>query len=195
MNWKYSDGQLWVDGHDRPLTYRKTLDELRLVLANPKASGPDPAYWVFRDIKDPKTSKGERSDVTVLAAGKIGQEYVKTHGHYHLGDGIERYELLQGNAMVLMQKPMFNFDGVEAVRLVRMPLGQLVEIPAGWGHSVINIGDEEAVLENFEPPTISQLYSPYQKLHGSSYYVLEKDGQPSIEPNPNYKDLPKLQTY
>lgn len=195
MNWKYSAGKLEINGQEVPLTYSKTLDELKLVLKDPDAAGPDPAYWVFRDIKDPEAPSDERSDVTVLAVGKIGDEYVKTHGHYHLGDGLEKYKLLQGRAMVLMQKPAFNFEGVEAVRLVQMPLGQFVEIPSGWGHSVINIGEEEAVLENFEPPSINQLYSPYQKLHGSAYYVLEKDGQPSIEPNMSYKNLPKLQTY
>jgi glucose-6-phosphate isomerase len=195
MNWKFESGKLWVNGIEKPLTYSKTLDELRLVLKDQRASGPDPAYWVFRDVKDSEAPEGQRSDITVLTTGQIGQEYVKTHGHYHLGDGIEKYKLLKGNAMVLMQKPTFNFEGIESVRLVRMPLGQFVEIPPGWGHSVINIGEEEAVLENFEPLTINQLYSPYQKLHGSSYYVLEREGKPTIEPNTNYKDLPRLQTY
>jgi glucose-6-phosphate isomerase, archaeal len=195
MNWKYESGKLQIDGSEVPLTYAKTLDELKLVLKDPNSEGPDPAYWVFRDVKDSAAPHGERSDITVLAAGKIGQEYVKTHGHYHLGDGLEQYKLLRGSAMVLMQKPTFNFESVEAVRLVRMPAGQLVDIPSGWGHTVINIGDEELILENFEPPTINQLYSAYQKLHGASYYVLERDGNPSIEPNTRYRNLPKLQTY
>lgn len=195
MNWKVEGYKLTINNKEATLSYAKSLDELREVLRDHGASGPDPAYWVYRDIGDPEAPYGQRSDITILAGGTIGEEYVKTHGHYHLGEGVERYKLLSGNAMVLLQKPAFNFEGVEAVRLVRMPLGQLIDIPDGWGHSVINIGPDFAVLENYEPATIDQLYDPYKKLHGSSYYVLEKDGQPSIEPNPNYKDLPKLQSY
>ena len=195
MNWSFNEGKLMVAGKEIPLTSFRALTELRSVLKDKNATGPDPAYWVFRDIHDPDGPTGNRSDITVLAPGKIGEEYVKTHGHYHLGEGVEQYRLLAGQGLLLLQKPSFNFTSVEAARLIHLPLGQLVSIPEGWGHTLINIGNSQLVTENYEPPTIEQLYSAYEKNHGAAFYVLEHDGKEKIEPNPHYPNEPKLQNF
>jgi glucose-6-phosphate isomerase len=194
MTWKYDNEKLWVNGHEVPLTYTRTLNELRPVLKDPQSNGPNPAYWVFRDIHDPEAPQGERSDITILALGTIGEEYVKTHGHYHLGEGIERYKLLRGQGLLMLQKPSAHFERIENVQLLHLVIDQLVAIPQGWGHTLINTGQELLVAENFEPLTISQIYTEHEKMHGAAYYILEKEGQLTIETNPSYQEVPRLQT-
>lgn len=195
VNWKYLDGQLYIGGQKLEPTSIRTLEEMRPVLAEPSDKGPEVCYWVYRDIDDPDKPEGTRADLTVIAAGKIGEEFVKTHGHYHIGEGSETYQLLSGEAMMVIQKPSFNFEGVEAVRLVKLPLNQKIDVPSGWGHNLVNTGTAPLVAINYLDPSIENLYSAYEKKRGAAYYVFATDRKISLEPNKNYGDVPKLQTF
>jgi glucose-6-phosphate isomerase len=195
MNWKYLENELFVGDTKLAPSSARALSEMRQVLKNPGAKGPDPVYLVFRGVPDQAAQAGIRSDITIINPGTLGNEYTKTHGHYHLGEGVESYKVLSGEAVLILQKPNYDLEGVEAVRVVKLSPSQTVEIPAGWGHTLVNIGPTPLIAENFEPPTIEQLYSAYKKKHGAAYYVLDQDGQMKIEPNKNYGEVPKPQTF
>lgn len=194
IKWQVRDGKLLVGGNVIPLTSTRPLSEMRPVLQTPEATGPDPLYRVYRRVPNPEAPAGNHSDITILEPGVIGREYTKTHGHYHLGDGEEIYQLLSGSGSLLLQKPGFNFDSVEAVRLVSLHPTQPVIIPSGWGHTLINTGDERLVALNTEPG-LESFYAAYEKKHGAAYYVTKGGNGPELEPNPAYSDLPKIQTF
>ncbi len=195
INWLLKGDRLEVEGTEVPQTSKRPMSEMRPVLQNPDAAGPDPLYLVYRGVPNPDAPPGSRSDITVLEPGTIGREYVKTHGHYHLGDGEEIYQVLSGEGSLLLQKPGFNYETVESVRLVSLHPEQPVIIPSGWGHTLINTGEDRLVTLNNQPQGVESLYSAYEKMHGAAYYVTKGGNGPELEPNPAYSDLPKIQTF
>lgn len=173
----------------------RKLADMREVLQDPTSTGPEVVYYAFRDIPDPDKPEGMQADLTVTLPGKLGWEFTKTHGHYHIGDGVEYYKLISGSGMMLMQKPTFDFKGVEAVRLVKLLPNQDIQIPSGWGHSIVNVGSDNLVTVNYENPNIKQLYSTYAEMHGAAYYLVDAGAGSVLEPNPAYGDVPKPQTF
>lgn len=195
INWRIVGNKLKIGGRDITLTSTRPLSEMRSVLQDPTVIGPDPLYRVYRGVPNPDAPPDHRSDVTVIEPGLLGKEYTKTHGHYHLGEGEETYQLLSGQGSLLMQKPGFNFDSVESVRLVSLHQDQPVIIPSGWGHTLINTGETRLVILNNQPSGVESFYSAYDKKRGAAYYVTKSDHGPRLEPNPSYSDLPKIQTF
>src|SRR5262245_60661127 len=94
----------------------RKYDEVIPVLRDP--AGPKPAeelYFVYRHMAMPSDtdwiSKNHLTyDITIIPALMLGSEYNKTVGHYHAdvnGTGAahpEMYEILHGQATILMQK-------------------------------------------------------------------------------------------
>lgn len=195
INWKFANETLYLD--DKPIspTTTRTLEEMRPVLRRSNAPGPKICYFVYRGIPDPDKPAGMDADITVLLPGLIGDEYNKTHGHYHIGEGVEIYKVLSGDGLIIMQRPSFNFETVEAVRLVKLPVDQQIEIPSGWGHTLVNLGPTPLVAVNYQGTEIENLYAGIVKKRGAAYYVIEKMGKVELEPNPTYGEVPKLQTF
>lgn len=195
MNWQYQEGKLLINGQVQEPSSKRTLDEMRDVLQNPEAIGPDVIYTVYRDVPDEGKPEGMRADVTVISPGKLGQEYHKTYGHYHQGEGVETYKLLSGEGVILIQKPDFNLENIEAVRLVKLPPNQLIDIPSGWGHVLVNTGSSELITVNYLSPETENIYSTYEKKHGAAYYIIENDGKAEPEVNSNYQNIPEPQAF
>ena len=66
----------------------RKLEEMREVLADPGASGPENLYFMYRDVGFPDDKAKLRShslryDVTVILPCLLGREFNKTAGHYH----------------------------------------------------------------------------------------------------------------
>lgn len=195
VNFKLTGDKLSLNGQLLEPSQERPLSELKSVLKDPDSTGPDPVYLVYRDIDDPSKPEGMRADITVLWPGTIGTELTKTHGHYHIGDGVEPYQLLSGSGILLIQKPDFNYEGLEAVRLVKLVPNQPIEVPSGWGHTLVNIGSEPLVTLNYQDPEIQPLYSAFDKKRGAAYYVLADPAGMKLEANPSYGHVPKLQTF
>lgn len=177
-----------------PVATRK-LAELRPVLEDPDAAGPDEVYFMYRDVSLPEDTErlhaqGLRYDLTVVRPGVLGREYVKTAGHYHplAEDGTpypEIYEVLYGVAHYLLQRR--EGDRVVDVVLVEAHPGDQVLIPPGYGHITINPGDDWLVMDNLVAGAFSSEYGPYASMRGGAYY--ERVGG-ELVPNPRYSGLP-----
>ncbi len=170
----------------------RTLDEMSPVLMNKSISGKDSVYWVFSNV----SKKWE--NMTVIAPGSNDGEFPKTYGHYHTGsNATERYKLLSGQGILLMQKRKFidddwNPEIIERIYLVEFIPGDEIDITVEWGHSWSNIGTEPLVtLDNWKEGHTPDDYKPIEKLGGMSYFLMKKDGGAEFIPNRNYKDLPK----
>jgi len=80
------------------LSLIRDLKSLRLVLKDPEAVGPDPAYWVFSEIG------GLWNNITLIAPGNYNGEFPKTFGHYHETHVNEKIHVIEGKGVMLLQK-------------------------------------------------------------------------------------------
>ena len=204
----------------KPPFAERSQKEMKDVLMNPKAVGPEIHYYMIRGGKDKK-------NITVWERGTVGGEYIKSYGHYHVGDLSETYEILAGEGYVLLQKRSERAvsslvrkasttrsetssltsllpidDEIEEFRAVKVKAGDKVFIPASYGHLAINTGNTWLVTSDDSPVDFGEKkaismpghadYTPFKKLHGAAYYVVEKNGSPVFVKNPYYKKVPEI---
>lgn len=164
----------------------RTRQELKDVLMDPQAPGVKEPYFVIR---------GEGGqNITVLTPGLNGQEFNKTHGHFHNYQGIEIYHVVYGQGVLMIQR---NDEGGEAkeVKIVSLRPGMTVEIPIGYGHALANVGKTYLVVIDNSPniPNAHNL-EPVKEKHGLAYYIVDKRGEVGFESNPHYKLHPQIVT-
>lgn len=186
----------FVPKHYAPRTHEKMVE----VLMDSKGQGPMYHYYMIRGGTDQK-------NITVWEPGTISGEYVKTYGHYHVGDIHETYWVLYGEGIVLLQKLAVDRDGkmipdvVEEFKAQPVKPGDKVYMDSGWGHLVANVGETYLVTAddspvNFEEKNPTSLpghadYEPVKQMRGFAYYVVEHEGRPALVKNNLYKEIKK----
>ena len=167
---------------------------------DPNGIGPAIHYYMIRGGSDQK-------NITVCEPGTISGEYIKTYGHYHVGDLSETYWIIYGQGVVLLQKLAENENGemiadeVEEFKAILVKAGQEVFMPAKFGHLVANTGetyfatadDSPVDFEDKDPASFPGHadYELVKKMRGFAYYVVEHDGKPTLKKNPLYKTIQK----
>lgn len=173
----------------------RTHEKMKEVLMKPEASGPAIHYYMVRGGKN-------KRNITVLETGTVGGEYIKTYGHYHLGQLDETYWFMNGEGVVLQQKLIDGAvpDRVEEFRAIQVKQGDSAYMPPGYGHLIVNTGKVWMVMVDDSPVEGTQDsasmpghadYSLVQKMHGFAYYVVEKNGKTVLVKNPLYKEIRK----
>lgn len=174
------------------------------VLMHPEAEAPEIHYYMIRGGRDKK-------NITVWEIGKVGNEYIKTYGHYHVGQLDETYWVIEGEGIVLLQKRKTDRDGnpiddqIESFYAIKVKRGDTVFIPSGTGHLVANTGKTWLVTSDDSPVNFEEVdpvslpghadYEAVKKMRGFAYYIIEKNGQPTLVKNPNYKMVPEPQWF
>jgi len=165
----------------------RTLVELKEVLQNPQASGPEEIYHMLRG----------RPNITVLVPGKIGEEFTKTYGHYHKHNETEVYEILYGTGLLLTQRRGEDDAQLEDIRLQEVGVGDKVKVPEGYGHAMINVGATFLVTADNAPSdaeTSQNDYEPIKKLRGFGYYIVDNGGGGwKAVRNGKYTKVPELE--
>lgn len=169
-------------------------EKMKEVLMDPDASGPEVHYWMIR-------GGSEKGNITVWETGLVGREYIKTYGHYHVDDLPETYWFLAGEGIAILQKKAGDGSDpskLEAVRIIPVKAGDQLDIPAWWGHLVVNTGDTHLVTKDDSPvagvgdsasmPQHAD-YTDVQKMKGFAYYVVNEGGKPALVKNPLYKSI------
>ena len=173
----------------------RTHEKMKEVLMNPDAPGPAIHYYMIRGGND-------KRNVTVWETGKVGDEYIKTYGHYHVGNLDETYWILLGEGVVLQQKlaDPTKPDVVEEFKAIKVKAGDSCYMPPGYGHLVVNIGKTWLVTADDSPvagPDDSASmpghadYEMVKKMRGPAYYVVEHEGKPALVKNQLYKKAQK----
>ncbi|MGB3921780.1 MAG: glucose-6-phosphate isomerase family protein [Minisyncoccia bacterium] len=178
----------------------RTHEEMKEVLMSPSASGPSIHYYMIRGGTD-------KTNITVWESGLVGGEYIKSYGHYHVGKLEEDYTVIQGQGVLVMQvreknsRGEYMDDEIKSFRAIGVKPGDRVHIPSETGHLLLNTGKGWFVTSDNSPVNFSEEnpvgapghadYEPFRKLRGAAYYVVEKDGKPSLVRNPNYKKVPE----
>ena len=189
----------------------RTHVEMKDVLMNPKAAGPAIHYYMIRGGVD-------KTNITVIEAGKVGDEYIKTFGHYHVFDFKETYHILQGEGLLLIQERAKDSSGTDGVagkpiddtitkfQAIKVSAGKTIAIPPFAGHLLVNTGktwlvtSDDSIFaadsgasagrDSASMPTHAD-YEAVRKMRGFAYYVIEKDGKPTLVKNPTYKSVPQ----
>lgn len=173
----------------------RTLKEMMPVLSNPnlgeQVSFDTPIYWVFSNVSK------IWENMTLIVPGDFNGEFPKTYGHYHSSPTTEKYKLLNGKGILLMQKRKFFDDDwisneLEKIYFVEFVPGDEIDITKEWGHSWSNIGNEPLVtLDNWKDGHTPADYQPIEDMGGMGYFLVKNSEGANFIPNPKYKDLPK----
>lgn len=142
-----------------------------------------PLYFMHRGLK---IKDGWRYDITVIPPKMLGEEFVKTKGNRNSNGFLEIYEVLEGEAIFLLQK-MKN-GKVEDVMAVKAKKGDFVLDPAGYCLVSINPSKKTLKLGNWVPEKNENIYKEMEKKQGACYYYTQKGWLK----NENYKKVPKL---
>ncbi len=178
----------------------RSHEKMKEVLMDPGGDGPVIHYYMIR-------GGSEQKNVTIWEPGTISGEYIKTYGHYHIGDLSENYWIVYGEGIALIQKLAENekdemiLDVVEEFRAIPAKPGQKIFMPPGFGHLLVNTGKTYFVTMDDSPVDFEERdpanfpghadYEPVKKMRGFAYYVVEKNGQPALKRNPLYKTINK----
>ncbi|MBI2600959.1 hypothetical protein HYW42_03320 [Candidatus Daviesbacteria bacterium] len=158
--------------------------DLQPYLMESKAAGvKDPYYYI----------QGQDHTITVITSGKNGAEYNKTIGFFNKYQGAITFTCLYGQGVVVMQRND-EFGEAKEFRVATISQGKQVELPSGWGHSLINIGKKFLLVINNHIPNKLQNPEPIKVKKGLAYYVVEKKGEVGFETNPNYRVRPQITT-
>ncbi len=170
------------------------------VLMDPNGIGPAIHYYMIR-------GGIEQKNITVWEPGTISGEYIKTYGHYHIGQLDETYNILFGEGIALLQKLSTDENGemiadsVEDFQAIITKPGQEIYMPPSYGHLLANTGKTYFVTADTSPvnfdeknPTSFPGHADYElvkKMRGFAYYVVEHDGKPALKKNPLYREILK----
>jgi glucose-6-phosphate isomerase, archaeal len=176
----------------------RTHEAMQPVLMNSDASGPSTHYYMIR-------GGSQQRNVTVWEPGTVGGEYIKTFGHYHVGELDETYWIVSGEGLVVQQKLADDGQGgmvpnmVTEFKVTMVKPGDNVFIPAGYGHLAINTGSTYFVTVDDSPVDFGDAdpsgkpghadYSLVEQMRGFAYYVVEREGKPALIRNSRYKSV------
>jgi glucose-6-phosphate isomerase len=138
-----------------------------------------PLYYIWRGIKENEI----RYDITIIPPRMLGKEFVKTKGHYHIGNFGELYKVLAGQAIFLIQK-----RNLKEVYFVKAKRGDFIKIPPGFGHTIINCSKKILKTGNWVSKNCQSDYQSIEKKKGFCYYFTIS----GWVKNKNYKIIPKL---
>jgi len=156
-------------------------------------------YFMYRDLSLSRSDEkrlieqGLRYDITIIPPRMLGREYIKTAGHYHPfvpGGRVtypELYEVLEGEALYLMQK-----QDLSDVVVVYASAGDKVLVPPNFGHITINCSNKTLKMANFVARNFSSLYDPIKDRAGGAYFFT-KDGWIKNERCPEAAELRRVQ--
>jgi len=181
----------------------RRLEDMKDVLLDRNVAHPKELYYMYRDIHRKKDEElirgmGLRYDITIIAEGFVGREFIKTAGHYHPSVQSssltypEVYEVIKGRALYLFQK-VYPLDSpspaVEDIILFEAYPGDKIIVPPNYGHITINLGNEDLVMSNWMADGLPSDYHPIKKAGGGAFFVVKDDNDFMLIPNENYKHI------
>ena len=139
-------------------------------------------YYMYRAVKQ---ENGLRYDITVIPPLSMGEEYVKTKGHFHSSCHAEMYIVLKGEGLFLSQK---GEDIIEDIYATKAKTGDVVMVPKGYAHITINASGEILEMANWVSPECVSEYKTIGEKNGACYFYTKK----GWIKNNNYKSVPEI---
>jgi glucose-6-phosphate isomerase len=192
LQFKYDDG---VFG---PKPEMRSLDAIRRSLRDPQCAGPDPVYSIVMDVgREEHREELKRRmllfGVVVYAAGKLGEEPVRSQGHIHAiaphcnWSTPELFEIWEGRAIIYAQERAKDDPG-RCTAIVAKP-GDKVVVPPDWAHCVINADPENRmVFGAWCDRQYGFVYDEIRAHGGLAWFpVLDAQNEVRWEANPRYQ--------
>lgn len=177
----------------------RTIQEMKGVLLDKKIDAPRELYYMYRGLcklkdKEKITANRLRYDITIIRGGFLGDEFIKTSGHYHNQHYPEIYEVLWGEALCLMQKPQKDdFSKIEDIVLVKAKAKEKIMVLPDYGHILVNpSADFPLVVANWISSDCRPDYSQYKQSRGAAYFITNNEGEFRFVNNEFFKQLPKV---
>lgn len=192
LKFKYDEG---VFG---PEPEMRSLDAIRRSLRDPQCAGPDPVYSIVMDVgreehRDELQRRMLLFGVVAYAAGRLGEEPVRSQGHIHAiaphcnWSTPELFEIWEGRAIIYAQERATDDPG-RCTAIIANP-GDKVVVPPDWAHCVINADPENRMI--FGAWCDRQYGFVYDEIraHGGLAWfpVLEAKNEVRWEANPRYR--------
>ena len=204
------DPKLGVHSHADDLTFSydegvfgpqpefRRLDQIRRSLKDPDCDGPDPVYSIVMDVgrrehKDELARRMLLFGVVVYAAGKLGEEPVRSQGHIHAvaphcgWSTPELFEIWEGRAIIYAQES--DDDDPGRCFAVTAGPGDKIVVPPGWAHAVIDANPKSRMMFGaWCDRQYGFVYDAIRAHDGLAWFPI-LDGQQRIhwEPNPSYR--------
>lgn len=164
----------------------RTIKDIENVLFDERTAKANPEqelYYMYRGIKE---ENDLRYDITVIPPFLMGDEFVKTKGHFHSSGHSEMYIVLEGEAIFLMQKGTDNVEDIYAVKAVK---DDIVIVNKEYGHITINPSARETLkMANWVSIKCQSDYAPIEEKKGAAYFYTIK----GWIKNNNYKEVPEM---
>jgi len=130
-----------------PQVEKRDLNSIRKSLLDPECNGLDPVYVIAMDVgklhhKSILLKKNLIFGAVTYAAGRLGNEPVRSQGHVHKKSrnnkisSPEIYEIWSGKAIIYMQESVSDNPG--RCFAVEAGVGEKVIVPPDWGHATIS---------------------------------------------------------
>jgi len=185
-------------GIAHPAPEIRTLAQVRPMLEDPGARGPERLYSIYMDIyrdADADALHAQRLlyGSVIYNHGAIGQERLRSQGHIHSekrGVGLrysEVYDFWTGRGFVYLQKEPT--PEVTRAYLVQVEAGDKVVIPFGWVHLVVTLGEDVLSFGAWCARDNTLEYAELRALGGPAHFV-QADG--SVITNPRYRSVPQV---
>ena len=182
-----------------PEVENRRLDSIRKSLLDSGCSGPDPVYSIAMDVGKIEhrlqlTQHHLLYGAVTYAAGRLGQEPVRSQGHIHRVSPFsgwstpEVYEIWSGEAIIYMQETARDEPG--RCFAIKAVAGDIVIVPPSWAHATISAVPEQPLTfgawcdrgYGFE-------YDEVRKHKGLAWFPLITDnGKIGWVKNQNYMD-------
>lgn len=163
----------------------RTHKDIKGFLMHPKTKGVKEPYYLI---------KADHQVIFVVSAGQNGSEYNKTEGFFSNYEGVQTYQCLYGQGLILMQRNIESGEAKE-FKVVTLNSGKQVVVSAGWAMCLINISKSVlVVLGNVDIESKELDSKPILEKQGLVYWVVEKKGEINFEQNPNYSVYPQITT-
>lgn len=130
--------------------------------------------------------------IFAISPGRNGSEFNKTSGYFNDFPGVQTYNCLYGSGILLMQRND-EFEEAKEFKMVRLNPHRQVNVPSGWFVCLVNTGGNFLIV--LRNSALSEKYKIPESIlgkRGFAYYVVEKKGEITFEPNPNYRVHPQI---
>ncbi len=145
------------------------------------AQGDRILYEVY-ELRRPPYAHELPCGVSIVHAGKVGDEYFMTKGHYHAKiEAAEVYYCLHGRGMMVMETP----EGEWAVE--ELIPGRVLYVPPRWAHRSVNTHASDDLITFWAfPGDAGHNYAAIEQ-QGFRKLVVERAGAPAIVDNPRWR--------
>lgn len=163
----------------------KTIKDLRPVLMDKTQAGVKTPYYIISD---------NDQEIFVVSPGQNGAEYNKTEGCISSFPGVQSYISLYGSGIMLMQRNDETGEAKEFKVVTLNPFKQ-VDVPVSCAMCLVNTGSKYLVVLRSSRLDKKDIDSKaILEKKGLAYFVVEKKGEITFEPNLNYQVRPQITT-